>query len=198
MCQSCLLIAYSFKRFEGQPLVLLRVPNLSQAKELLLLTTNTWRPDLIWSSGTFWRQHCLQTRSNPNPIKVFAHKARVNKSTAKANIFYCLAAIYLSGLLDSGWWITDEPWYLFDNIQFIWSVIKQGVEGITLCERKITMIQWYMPTWRKQWPHLHAHKYSGDWAYPDLTELMIRSGADMFTWHRLAIPRSFSCILDTP
>lgn len=135
--QSCLLIAYSFKRFEGQPLVLLRVPNCSHAKELHLLTTNAWRPDLIWSSGPFWRQNTVyKDAANPNPIKVFALKARANKSTAKANIFYCLSAIYLPGLLDSGWLITDEPWYLFDNIQFIWSVIKQGVEGITLCERK--------------------------------------------------------------
>ena len=26
--------------------------------------------------------------------------------------------------------------YLFDNIQFIWSVVKQGVESVSLCEEK--------------------------------------------------------------
>ncbi len=31
---------------------------------------------------------------------------------------------------------TAEPQYLFDNVQFIWSVVKQGVESIALCEEQ--------------------------------------------------------------
>lgn len=29
------------------------------------------------------------------------------------------------------------PEYLFDNVQFIWSVVKQGVEGVALCEEQL-------------------------------------------------------------
>lgn len=32
---------------------------------------------------------------------------------------------------------TGGPEYLFDDIQFIWSVVKQGVEGVALCQEEL-------------------------------------------------------------
>lgn len=51
---------------------------------------------------------------------------------------------------------TAEPAYLFHNIEFIRSVVKQGVEGIALCQDKTDTVT-RLPTYLKK-IHLSALK----------------------------------------